>query len=110
MWKIQDGIHNLNGWVVDFDGGAMGQVVQALATNTTGPKDSLSWSVMSASMFRNGPSDVAQAVIDENCWVAIVINPQATAKLNAAVSTADSSYDGSSAVTIYAVEARNENS
>lgn len=87
----------------------MGQVVQAVAKNMTGPKDAITWSVMPGSNFHNGPADVAQAVVNERCWVAIVVNPQATAKLNAAVSTVNASYNGSLAVTIYAIEARNEN-
>ncbi|KAF8585956.1 hypothetical protein K439DRAFT_1409463 [Ramaria rubella] len=110
LWKIQDGVHNLNGVIVDFDGGPMGQVIQDVAKNITGPKTSVTWSSAPPSSFPNGPTDVAQAVIDEVYWIAIVINPAATAKLAAAVSTADPSYNSSEAVSIYAVEARNENS
>lgn len=88
----------------------MGQVVQAAAMNATGPQDRISWSIIPASSFNNGPLDVAQAVVNEKCWVAIVVNPGTTAKLDSAVSAADPSYNGSLAVTIYAVEARNENS
>lgn len=109
MWRIEDGIHNLNGWVVDFDGQAMGQAVQAAAMNVTGPKNRISWTVIPASNFPNGPSDVTRAVVDEKCWVAIVVNPKATTNLTDAVSSADASYNGSSAVTIYGIEARNEN-
>ena len=109
LWKIEDYVYNLNGWVVDFDGGAMGQVVQAAAMNSTGPRNTISWSVIPASRFPGGPSDVARAVVDEECWVAIVINPGATARLNTAVSARDATYNSSSAATIYAAEARNEN-
>ncbi|KAF8468647.1 hypothetical protein JB92DRAFT_2823515 [Gautieria morchelliformis] len=109
LWKVGDGIHNLNGWIVDFDGGAIGHVVRSVAVDMTGPKDAISWSVIPSSGFVSGPSDVVQAVLDEKCWVAIVVNPQATAKLNAAVSTVDATYNSSSAVTVYTVEARNEN-
>jgi len=110
LWNIEDYVHNLNGWVVDFDGSTMGQVVQAAAMNATGPKHTISWTVIPAARFQAGPSDVARAVVDEECWVAIVINPGATATLNSSVSRVDPTYDSTSAVTIYAVEARNENS
>ena len=38
-----------------------------------------------------------------------LVNPGATAKLNASITNSDSSYNGSLAVTVYTAEARNEN-
>lgn len=88
----------------------MAQVIQTVAMNMTGPKTTMAWTVVSNSIFADGPSAVAQAVVDEKCWAAVVINPGVTTRLASAISAADPSYNGASAVTIYAAEARNENS
>ncbi|KAK0185224.1 hypothetical protein F5146DRAFT_1005834 [Armillaria mellea] len=72
--------HNLQGWVVN------------------GPSSEFS-----------GPEDVANFIVDEKVWVAIVVNSNATTALQYALSSVNSSYDGSEAVTVYVVEARNEN-
>lgn len=84
----------------------------------------ISWEVRPASDFPNGVDDLAQAVIGERCWVALSsrhilrlphyvtkwhsVNTNATARLNAAVASLDANYDGTSAVTAFGVEARNE--
>jgi len=85
----------------------------------------ISWHIRPPSQFPNGPSDVALAVVEESCWVAVVgkfleglrviflltamlVNPEATKKLNASLSTA-AGYNASQAVTAFGAEARNEN-
>jgi hypothetical protein len=34
-------------------------------------QEQLSWRILSAELFPNGPIDLARAVIEEQCWVAI---------------------------------------
>lgn len=110
-WRVYQGIHNLNGWIVDFDGGAIGSIITQAYLNATGPQEQLSWYTVPTSNFPNGPSDIVDAVLNERCWAAVVINSGATDRLNAAVASgSDANYNNSDAVTIYASEARNENS
>jgi hypothetical protein len=68
---------------------------------------------------------VAQEIIDEKAWVAVIsklfvlakkshlitltVHAGATTALKAAISATDPSYNSSAAVTVYAVEGRNEN-
>ncbi|KAJ8695609.1 hypothetical protein PTI98_008197 [Pleurotus ostreatus] len=124
LWRTDRFIHNLNGWIVDFDGGDIGAAVVQNFLGVRGEPMKISWEVRPASDFPNGVDDLAQAVIGERCWVALSsrhilrlpyyvtkwhsVNPNATARLNAAVASLDANYDGTSAVTAFGVEARNE--
>ncbi|KAL1681784.1 hypothetical protein EV122DRAFT_287637 [Schizophyllum commune] len=107
LWRIP--AHNLPGWVIDFDGGQVGGTVTNALLQSTQGGSKITWTTRSASDFPNGDIDVANSVVNEKIWVAVVINNGATSNLNDAVSTADPSYNGTSAVTAYGVEARNEN-
>ncbi|KAG6917805.1 hypothetical protein DXG01_000863 [Tephrocybe rancida] len=99
---------NLEGWIVDFDGGRVGQAVVQDLSRLSG--NGIIWKVHDADEFPNGASDLADAVVEEHCWVAVSINHGSTASLDAAlVAGADTFYNGSLAVTAYGVEARNEN-
>ena len=49
----------------------MGQTVTETLLNITGPKDQITWSRVDASKFPNGPSDLATAIVNENCWIAV---------------------------------------
>ncbi|KAF8884553.1 hypothetical protein CPB84DRAFT_1789019 [Gymnopilus junonius] len=106
LWKIPS--RNLPGWVVDFDGGLIGRnVAQALTTPSSLP--AITWTVVSPSQFPGGPSDVGAAVLDEQTWVAITINEGSTARLMDSLASPNATYDGSEAMTVFGVEARNEN-
>ncbi|KAL1710621.1 hypothetical protein EV121DRAFT_275439 [Schizophyllum commune] len=107
LWRIP--AHNLPGWVIDFDGGQVGSTVTNALLQSTQGGSKITWTTRSASDFPNGDIDVANSVVNEKIWVAVVINNGATSNFNDAVSTADPSYNGTSAVTAYGVEARNEN-
>ncbi|KAG6830174.1 hypothetical protein H0H92_001904 [Tricholoma furcatifolium] len=94
----------------DFDGGLIGSVVVGELERLSGPL--ITWTVWDSSRFSNGESDLINAVIDEQCWVAVSVNQGSSAKLEAALTgntTASGSYNGSTAITAYGVEARNEN-
>ncbi|CAE6469862.1 unnamed protein product [Rhizoctonia solani] len=97
---------SLAAWIIDEDGGEIGQaVVQGLlATTQSGTKQHLGWRRMSA----NEVTDAAEAVLDETVWAAVVINVGASERLNAARVAGDSSYDPTSSITFYYVQARNE--
>ncbi|KDR66503.1 hypothetical protein GALMADRAFT_80808 [Galerina marginata CBS 339.88] len=106
LWKIPS--HTLPGWVVDFDGGLIGQNVAQALTSQSGPSK-VTWTVIPASQFPGGPSEVGAAVLEEHTWTAITINEGSTARLSNSLITPNASYDGTQAITVFAVEARNEN-
>ncbi|KAG8735475.1 hypothetical protein FRC10_010472 [Ceratobasidium sp. 414] len=97
---------SLKAWVIDRDGGEIGQaVVQGLiATTQTGTKQHLSWRQVPADQV----SDVGAAIVDEQAWAAVVVNANASARLAAARASGDSSYNPMSAITFYYAQARNE--
>ncbi|KAH8827281.1 hypothetical protein DL96DRAFT_1606115, partial [Flagelloscypha sp. PMI_526] len=96
----------LEGFIVDFDGSSVGSFVSQALESV--PVTTIQWRVLSPSKFPGGPPDLAEAVKEEQTWVAVSINPNATSNLNNALTTADSSYDGKFAITAYAAEARQE--
>ncbi|KDQ49509.1 hypothetical protein JAAARDRAFT_42827 [Jaapia argillacea MUCL 33604] len=108
LWKPINGAHNMNGWIVDYDGGEIGQAVTQALLSVSGPKNFMSFQVVPASQFPS-PSDLAAAILDEKAWMGIAINSGASNALIGAAGSASSSYNGSLAITVYAVEARNEN-
>ncbi|KAJ7154103.1 hypothetical protein C8R46DRAFT_1006043 [Mycena filopes] len=99
--------HTLPGWIVDFDGGAVGQAVSnALSSVQT---NAIVWEVVSASAFPEGISQLQDAVLQERTWYAVAINSGASVNLSAAVSAVDEIYNSSTALTFIGSEARNEN-
>ncbi|PBK96260.1 hypothetical protein ARMGADRAFT_989972 [Armillaria gallica] len=106
LWKIP--AHNLGGCVVDFDGLTVGNaVVQGLTAGSSSSK--VTFRQVSASEFPGGWKEVANRVVEQKTWVAVVVHSNATNALNMAVSSVNASYDGSEAITFYGAEARNEN-
>ncbi|KAF9257619.1 hypothetical protein L218DRAFT_1016242 [Marasmius fiardii PR-910] len=106
LWKTP--AHSLNGWVVDFDGSTVGNAVSE-AVLASSSSSEIQWTSIPTSMFPGGVKDVMHMVLEEKAWVAVVINSEVTSALNSAVESADPRYDSSSAVSVYAQEARNEN-
>ncbi|KAJ7929153.1 hypothetical protein B0H13DRAFT_2652668 [Mycena leptocephala] len=108
VWRTPH--HTLPGWVVDFDGGAIGNSVSVAFTGLKSVPGGIAWEVVSASNFPGGISQLEHAVVQEKTWYAVAINSGASANLSAAVGAVDpSSYDSSMAITFIASEARNEN-
>ncbi|KAB5590166.1 Nitrosoguanidine resistance protein SNG1 [Ceratobasidium theobromae] len=97
---------SLKAWVIDRDGGEIGQaVVQGLlATTRTGTKQHLGWQQIAG----DAVADVGEAIVDEQAWAAVVVNSGASARLAAARASGDSSYNPASAITFYYAQARNE--
>ncbi|KAJ6448361.1 hypothetical protein C8R45DRAFT_850375 [Mycena sanguinolenta] len=101
--------HTLPGWVVDFDGGAVGQFVSGALGAMDPGKDGVVWEVVPASRFPGGIADLENAIVQEKAWYGLTINSGASANLSAALAAADaSSYNASLAITFMGNEARNE--
>jgi len=109
FWKTFQLVHGLHGIVVDFDGGQIGGVVTGALSQVHDPGQ-LTYDILPASLFPGGAQDVVNYVLDERTWFAIVVNTGATSALSSAAASAGASYNGSSAITVYTEEARNENS
>ncbi|KAL1690683.1 hypothetical protein GGG16DRAFT_55197 [Schizophyllum commune] len=107
LWKIP--AHPLKGWVIDFDGDRIGSTVSNALVQSSAGGSKINWIPRYASEFRNGDSDIADAILNEKAWIAVIINREATSTLQHAIASADASYNGSSALTAYGVEARSEN-
>ncbi|EJD42087.1 hypothetical protein AURDEDRAFT_168879 [Auricularia subglabra TFB-10046 SS5] len=110
FWKVEEHIHNFHVAVVDLDQADVGRaVIAALASpNVTGSSKQLSYHVAPSGQF-GSEEDVNKFVLDEHVWAAVVVSSGATARLNAALSTADGTYNASLTITALIVEARNEN-
>ncbi|KIP08990.1 hypothetical protein PHLGIDRAFT_87282 [Phlebiopsis gigantea 11061_1 CR5-6] len=109
-WKFQTGIHNLNGWIIDFDGGIVGATVTQAYLNNTGQKTQIDWYTVPASMFPNGEADITDAIVNEKAWAAVAIHAGATSRLDAAIAAGSGAGYDNQVATAYAAEARNENS
>ncbi|KAJ7812650.1 hypothetical protein B0H14DRAFT_2523275 [Mycena olivaceomarginata] len=101
--------HSLPGWIVDFDGGAVGQSVSNALISINAGTSGIAWQVVPASQFPGGISQLQNAIVQEKTWYAVTINSGATTSLSAAVSAVDASYNSSLAITFIGSEARNEN-
>ncbi|KAG1802704.1 uncharacterized protein HD556DRAFT_1331824 [Suillus plorans] len=108
LGRSYNNVHNLSGYVVDFDGGEIGQAVTQAFKNITGSQQ-MSWLILDAAQFPGGPDEVAQALLDHRCWAAVTVNPQASTNLNASINAANASYNTTQAVTAYLTSGRNEN-
>ncbi|KAG6865458.1 hypothetical protein C0991_002381 [Blastosporella zonata] len=106
LWKTP--VRPLNGWVVDFDGGPIGQFVAAQLVATS-PATKVTLMGVPASHFPGGPNDLINDVVEQHTWVAVAINPGASARLQASYVNPNATYNGTEAITMYAAEARNEN-
>ncbi|KAH9483287.1 putative endoplasmic reticulum membrane protein [Psilocybe cubensis] len=107
LWKVP--AHSLRGWIVDFDGGRVGQGVTQTFLDINRSNHVIKWKVIPPSKFHKGVTDVAHALKDEQTWAAIVINAGASDALQATTDSPDPTYNGSQAITVYVSEARNEN-
>jgi hypothetical protein len=108
-WKTDQHVHNLNAFVVDFDGKDVGNAtLTALQNPQFKANHFITWQIQDPIHFPGGPQDLQRAVADNKAWLGVAVMPQSTEKLQAALASADVSYNGSSAIVIYASEARSE--
>ncbi|KAJ7060809.1 hypothetical protein C8F01DRAFT_1253287 [Mycena amicta] len=101
--------HPLHGWIVDFDGGIVGQSISHALSSIDPGSTGVVWRIVPASEFLGGIAQIESQIVDEKTWYAITINAGASANLTSAVATADASYNSTNAITFIGSEARNEN-
>jgi hypothetical protein len=103
-------------WIVDFDG----QVAPSAATTPfVGPvilqiaekfisADSphVGFGILPAAYFDYDPTNVRREIYNQKAWAAVIVMPNATAMLRAAITTGNSSYNPNEACQTIYVEAR----
>ena len=104
-------------YIVDFDGIApynthppvvgptLAQIGQEMVSSG---QPSLGYGSLPPENFENDPMQVRQAVYDEDCWAAVIINPNATAMLYSAIETGNKSYDPRGAVQLVYIDSRDD--
>ncbi|OCH87106.1 hypothetical protein OBBRIDRAFT_796525 [Obba rivulosa] len=98
---------NLEAWYIDRDGSRVGQGLWQAFVNNTLPGPRLGWSMIRAS-DAGSDDQIAQMILNEQAWVAVVVEANATTRLTAARVNGDTTYNPASAITVYYAQARNE--
>ncbi|KAF7981219.1 hypothetical protein HWV62_34563 [Athelia sp. TMB] len=98
---------NLNAWFIDRDGSRLGRALWTAFGNTSTPGPQLGWTQVDPSSIGTDEA-VSQAILDEQAWIAVVVEKNATYNLWEARMHGDSSYNPASAITVYYNQARNE--
>lgn len=106
LWRTASGVHHLEGLVIDYDQKTIGTAVRQAFIQATGSPRQVAWTVRNS--YTAGLEDPEELILNEKYWVVIVVAPGVTAKLEAAISSADWTYNGTSAVTAYYSQARSE--
>ena len=119
LYHVEENLTSLLVYVVDFDGqiapynqgvvpivGPM--MVEATQSMLHSGMPSLGFLPAPPSEFANDPLAVRQAVYDQHAWAAIIINANATALLQTAVTSGNTSYDPLGAAQVVYVEARDD--
>ncbi|KAJ7627848.1 hypothetical protein DFH06DRAFT_1103085 [Mycena polygramma] len=106
VWSTPN--HTLPGWIVDFDGGLVGQAISGALSGIDPGTSGVAWKVIPGSQFPAGISQLQNEIVQEKTWYAMTINSGVSANLSAAVSTSNASYDPSTAISFIGNEARNE--
>lgn len=120
LFEGENNLRNLVVHVVDFDGQVapydgvaplVGPALTEMAQTEVGTirKKSLGYTILPPSQFNNSPIAVRQAVYNFDSWAAIIINSNATALLQDAVTYGNASYDPTGAVQVITLSARDDN-
>jgi hypothetical protein len=116
LYRQNDNIHNLGIIVVDFDGQApyanaapfVGPFVTKAIEQLIDAGGAPGYTFHKPEHYDNDPLKVRESVYDFHAWAAVVINPNATALLEAAVRNGNSSYDPLGACQIIYNSARDQ--
>ncbi|KAI1787220.1 hypothetical protein LXA43DRAFT_719015 [Ganoderma leucocontextum] len=98
---------NLEAWFIDRDGARIGQGLTSAVGKYAPPGPRLNWKFMEPDVVGDDDS-VADMVLREQVWVAVVIQPNATQKLSRARMVGDTTYDPASAIKVFYSQARQE--
>ncbi|KAL3448424.1 hypothetical protein BJX65DRAFT_317581 [Aspergillus insuetus] len=112
QFRVEAKLPNLKVWVVDFDdssdavvGPAVTDFAQSIIDSDT---RTVGYVIKPPTEFNNDPVAVRQAVYDEHCYAAIIVNQNASAALRAAVSGDNDAYNPSDAAEFVTLSARDQ--
>jgi hypothetical protein len=112
QFRVEAKLPNLKVWVVDFDdssdavvGPAVTDLAQSIIDSDT---RTVGYVIKPSTGFNNDPVAVRQAVYDEHCYAAIIVNQNASAALRAAVSGENDAYNPSDAAQFISLSARDQ--
>lgn len=117
FFQVQNRVHHLLVYVVDFDGQApyntntplVGPTITQMTEQMVhGEQPTLGFEMRSPAEFNNDPLQVRQAVYNFDAWAAIIINPNATSLLYSAIQNGNTSYDPLGACQLVYQEARDD--
>lgn len=118
LYGILENLSALKVWVVDFDAQLspynnttpfVGPIVQEYFRSLQAEGGStLGWTVVSPAEFNYDPIAVRQSIYDEDAYVAIMVNANATALLQEAVNTGNQDYDPTGAIHVIYNTARDQ--
>ncbi|KAL1597911.1 hypothetical protein SLS60_008399 [Paraconiothyrium brasiliense] len=102
FFDVEQRLHHLRVFVVDFDGqtpyntnpSLVGPTITRMTQQMLDSGEpTLGFDIRSPSEFDSDPLQVRQAIYNFDAWAAIIINPNATALLYSAIATGNTSYD-----------------
>ncbi|KAI2625380.1 MNNG and nitrosoguanidine resistance protein [Hypomontagnella submonticulosa] len=115
---VEQNISSLKVHVVDFDGQVapydavtplVGPAVTAAVQKMLdSPQHTIGYTIVPPSAYGFDPIAVREAVYDWHCWAAVIVNPNATALLQEAVSIGNASYDPTGAIQFIIQTARQD--
>jgi hypothetical protein len=112
LFRQDENVKNLRVWVVDFDGGDapfVGPFVTNVVRRIVEEGGVVpGYTFASPVDFEHDPRKVRGSVYDFDAWASVVINPNATVMLEAAVREGNASYDPLGACTITYNSARDQ--
>lgn len=115
LFPLPKNLEALTVAVVSFDGQSppyagveplVGQAMIQAVDQGLQQSERLGWMIRPASEFKYDPMAVREAVFNQDFWAAIIVNNNATALLQQAVETGNSSYDPLGAAQVILNEAR----
>ncbi|RDX39720.1 hypothetical protein OH76DRAFT_1490876 [Lentinus brumalis] len=98
---------NLEAWFIDRDGARVGQSLVAAVRKYSPPGPQLAWKFMDPDDVGDD-DDVQRMVLEEQVWVAVVVQPNATTHLSRARVNGDQTYDPTTAIKVFYSQARQE--
>lgn len=118
LYTVYARLDTLTVWIVDFDSQVApydktSPIIGPFVTKEfmqlkPDPVDNLGWTVKPAADFDHDPMRVRQGIYNEDAYVAIIINSNATTLLKAAVNDGNSSYDPNGATQLIYNTARDQ--
>ncbi|KIP12864.1 hypothetical protein PHLGIDRAFT_97603 [Phlebiopsis gigantea 11061_1 CR5-6] len=100
-------VGNLQAWYINRDGARIGNTLWDTFSNTSAPGAHLSWALVDP-VAAGTNEDIINAVLQNQAWVAVVVEANATTKLSRARTNGDANYDPRTAITVYYAQARQE--